>query len=330
VPTGAADKTGDSLSPWWRHVAILVMVGGFSVLSVLKVLTYKNAPPIPAKVTDPGGTVLLTREDIERGQDVFLKHGLMEHGTLWGHGAYLGPDYSAEYLHRLAEITQDTIAVTRFGRSFAQIASEARSVAAAEATAALRTNRYDATAGSLVFTPGEAASLRIQQEEWSRYFGERRPAPGLPDRYIRDPEEIRVLTGYFAWAAWATVAPRPGKDYSYTNNFPYEPLIGNRPPPQAFLWSALSLVTLLGGLGLVLFMFGKFDYLGWRGEQAGSHVHEPPATGARLTPSQLATAKYFGIVGVLLRTGGCAAHAPHAGRVGLHQTPEAGVPQLWT
>jgi nitric oxide reductase subunit B len=28
---------------------------------------------------------------------VFLKHGLMEHGTLWGHGAYLGPDYTAEH-----------------------------------------------------------------------------------------------------------------------------------------------------------------------------------------------------------------------------------------
>ncbi len=92
------------LSPWWRHATILVMIAGFSVLSFVTVLTYTNAPPIPARVTDEAGTTLFDRQVILHGQDVFLKYGLMEHGTLWGHGAYLGPDYSAEYLHRLAEI----------------------------------------------------------------------------------------------------------------------------------------------------------------------------------------------------------------------------------
>ena len=83
------------------------MIGGFSVLSVITVLTYTNAPPIPARVTDTAGTTLFDRGAILHGQDVFLKYGLMEHGTLWGHGAYLGPDCSAEYLHRLAEICND-------------------------------------------------------------------------------------------------------------------------------------------------------------------------------------------------------------------------------
>src|SRR6185295_18004056 len=92
------------LSPWWRHATILVMIAGFSVLSVVTVLTYTNAPPIPARVADVAGATLFDRALILRGQEVFLKYGLMEHGTLWGHGAYLGPDYSAEYLHRLAEI----------------------------------------------------------------------------------------------------------------------------------------------------------------------------------------------------------------------------------
>ena len=92
----SADAT--SLSPWWRHSVILVMIAGFSVLSLVTVLTYTNAPPIPEQAVDATGTVIFTGADILMGQEVFLKYGLMEHGTLWGHGAYLGPDYSAEYL----------------------------------------------------------------------------------------------------------------------------------------------------------------------------------------------------------------------------------------
>ncbi len=103
----SADAT--RLSPWWRHSAILVMIAGFSVLSLVTVLTYTNAPPIPEQATDGTGTVVFTGADIQMGQEVFLKYGLMEHGSLWGHGAYLGPDYSAEYLHRLSEVQKWSI-----------------------------------------------------------------------------------------------------------------------------------------------------------------------------------------------------------------------------
>src|SRR6185295_2547177 len=96
-----------ALSPWWRHSAILVMIVGFTILSIVTVETYDNAPPIAARAVDGAGRTIFTRDDVLRGQEVFLKYGLMEHGTLWGHGAYLGPDYTAEYLHRLAEICGD-------------------------------------------------------------------------------------------------------------------------------------------------------------------------------------------------------------------------------
>ena len=86
---------------------------GFTVLTVVTVLTYTNAPPIPRQVVDPTGAVLFTGEEIEGGQEVFLKHALMEHGTLWGHGAYLGPDYTAEYLHREVGIARDVLATAR-------------------------------------------------------------------------------------------------------------------------------------------------------------------------------------------------------------------------
>src|ERR1700690_1355232 len=137
----SADAT--SLSPWWRHSAILVMIAGFSVLSFVTVLTYTNAPPIPEQVTDATGSVLFTGADIEMGQDVFLKYALMEHGSLWGHGAYLGPDYSAEYLHRLSEVTLDTIATGKYGKLFAQLSPDQQSVVSARTVAALKENRYE-------------------------------------------------------------------------------------------------------------------------------------------------------------------------------------------
>ena len=188
------DPSETPLSPWWRHAVILVMVFGFSLLTLVTVLTYTNAPPIPERVADVAGATLFTREDIEHGQEVFLKYGLMEHGTLWGHGAYLGPDYSAEYLHRLAEITRDTLARERHGRSYADLDPDAAAGLDAAVHRLLKENRYDPTAGTLRFSPAEAAAWENQKAEWAEYFSGATPAPGLPAQYIRDPGELEDLS----------------------------------------------------------------------------------------------------------------------------------------
>ncbi len=198
------------LSPWWRQAVILVMIFGFSLLSLITVKTYQGAPPIPARVVDAQGRVLFTGADITQGQEVFLKDGLMEHGTLWGHGAYLGPDYTAEYLHRLAEIGRDSLAQARFGKPYRDLDEGQALEVGARLTATLKQNRYDAASGTLAFTGPEADAFRIQTGEWTRYFAGAVPAPGLPARFIHDPGELEHLTAYFAWATWATVAPRPG------------------------------------------------------------------------------------------------------------------------
>jgi nitric oxide reductase subunit B len=300
------------LSPWWRHAVILVMAFGFSLLTVVTVVTYTNAPPIPARVTDAAGATLFTRENVEHGQEVFLKYGLMEHGSLWGHGAYLGPDYSAEYLHRLAEISRDTLARERRALPYAALDPDAAASVDAAVHRLLKENRYDPHSGVLVFSSAEASTWVIQKGEWAAYFSGDKPAPGLPAKYIRDPGELDSLTSYFAWAAWATVANRPGKDYSYTNNWPYEPAVGNRPSASTFFWSALSLVTLLAGLGTVLFAFGRFDYLGWHGPSERGHVHDNALARWTPTPSQKTVGLYFGVVALLflLQTlaGGALAH----------------------
>jgi len=308
----ATFRPDDRLSPWWRHAAILVMVPGFAVLSFLTVLTYENAPPMPRRITDQAGTVLLTGADLQRGQDVFLKRGLMEHGTLWGHGAYLGPDYSAEYLHRLAEIARDGVARERQGRPYAELGPDAATAVDGAVRRLLKENRYDPANDTLGFSAGEAAAWEAQKAEWAQYFSGSTPPPGLPGSYIGNRGELEALGSYFAWAAWATVANRPGKDYTYTNNWPYEPAVGNRPSASTYLWSALSLVTLLAGLGTVLFAFGRFDYLGWHGESASGHVHDSSLARWSLTPSQKAVSLYFGVVALLFVlqafAGGALAH----------------------
>jgi nitric oxide reductase subunit B len=100
----------DILSPWWRRSAIVTIVVCFCVLGWLAKLTYSGAPPIPERVVGPDGPVLFTDADIVAGQQAFLRYGLMENGTIWGHGAYLGPDFSAEYLHTLALDAGTTVA----------------------------------------------------------------------------------------------------------------------------------------------------------------------------------------------------------------------------
>jgi nitric oxide reductase subunit B len=300
------------LSPMWKQAVILVMIIGFSLLTLVTVKTYAGAPPIPSLVVDGRGRVLFTGADIQGGQDVFFKYALMEHGTLWGHGAYLGPDYSAEYLHRLAETGRDTLAQARFGKPFQALATGQALEVGEELKLELKQNRYMPGTRTLVFTESEKESYAIQGREWAAYFGSDVAAPGLPPNYIKDPAELGRLAAYFAWAAWATVAQRPGADYSYTNNWPYDPMVGNTPTAAAYLWSTLSLVTLLSALGLILLVFGKFEYLGW----GGAAGHRPTQAGRLqhwvLTPSQKVLGLYLVVVMVLFLAqtalGGAIAH----------------------
>ena len=301
-----------SLSPWWRHSAILVMIAGFAVLSYITVRTYADAPPIPTRVEDGSGRTLFTSADILRGQEVFLKYGLMEHGTLWGHGAYLGPDYSAETVHEAVEVGRDTLARTRYGQPYAALEAGAAAGIADTVRRTLKENRYDPATGTLRFTEIEAAAWAASRHHWAEFFSGPTAAAGLPLKYIRERSELDDLATYFTWAAWAAVANRPGKDYSYTNNWPYDPAAGNTPSGPTYLWSALSLITLLGGLGTILFFFGRFDYLGWHQESSPGHSHDNRLLAWTWTPSQRATAWYLAVVAALFLAqtllGGVIAH----------------------
>ena len=301
-----ADNTSDSekLSPWWRNAVILVMIVGFSILIGLTVRSYKDAPPIPEQVLGPNGEVVFTGAEIQAGQQIFLKYGLMENGTIWGHGAYLGPDFSATYLHDLGLTAADTFAQQQSGQSYAALDAAGRAGVEAQVALLLKLNRYDDLNGVLTYTQPEVNAFQLQQVSWTNYFANPGTDAGLQAGLINDPQEIRQLTAFFAWSAWASVANRPGRDYSYTNNFPYDPLVGNKASTDAVLWSALSLIALLGGTAVVLFAFGRFNYLGWKGKK--EHVHPQMLPGGETTPSQRGTLKYFLIVALLLLAQGLA------------------------
>ncbi|MDP2603527.1 MAG: nitric-oxide reductase large subunit [Deltaproteobacteria bacterium] len=296
------------------------MVVGFTILIWLSAKTYQDAPPIPQRVVGASGEIVFTGEDIMAGQSVFLKYGLMDNGTIWGHGAYLGPDFSAAYLHALAVDAGEMIAKQKFGRPFAELSSVEQSVVSAEVQQLLKQNRYAVESQSLGFTEPEVFSYRRQIEKWTAYFSEPSNNAGLPAKYINDSREISQLTAFFAWTAWASVANRPGRLYSYTNNFPYDPMVGNTPTGDALLWSALSLIALLAGIAAVLFAFGKFDYLGWKGKSEHIHPQMLPGT---TSASQKAVIKYFLVVALLffaqVVVGGATAHyrAEPAGFYGI-------------
>jgi len=301
--------SSEILSPWWKNSVILVLVVGFAVLIWVATLSYTNAPPIPTKVLGLSGETIFAGDDILAGQQVFLKYGLMENGTIWGHGAYLGPDFSAEYLHALAVDAGEMLAKQLHNRGLRELTRAERSVVNAEVEELLKQNRYSPKAGTLIFTSPEETSYRNQIEKWTTYFSQPRLNRGLLVRHIKDPRELQQLTAFFAWTAWVSVARRPGKAYSYTNNFPYDPMVGNIPTTDAILWSALSLITLLGGTAVILFSFGKFNFLGWKGR--GEHIHPQMVPGVA-TESQRGTIKYFVVVALLflaqVLVGGATAH----------------------
>ncbi len=284
---GIKEAERESLSPFWRYGVLIVFLIGFGVLIWITAGAYKLAPPIPDLVVGPDGSTVFTGNDIRSGQEVFLKNGLMDNGTLWGHGAYLGPDFSATYLHNLVATIITSLGPPAAGTGGGASAVDTR------AAPILSQNRYDVRTHTLAFTQYEVDSYKNQIPYWKSYFSSSENSRGLSTDTVADPKDLRQVVSFFAWAAWASVAHVPGHGYSYTNNFPYDLQAGNQPSKDSLLWSAMSFIALLAGIGVVLFAFGRFDYLGWKGENTGPVKFQMPTA---TTKTQRSTLKYFVVV----------------------------------
>lgn len=272
-------------SGWVQGVGIVLLIG-FLIMGILAYYTYTEKPPIPQTVKTTAGAVLFTGADILEGQQIFLDNGLMEYGSIFGHGAYLGPDFTAEYLHRAA-----LSSIAFYGGSNSDTA-HLRTVQD------FKTNRYDAATGTLIFTGAQADAFEQCRAYYASFFGNPTTRFGLRPNDIRDPEQIRKLTAFFSWSAWAASAARPGHAYSYTNNWPPEPLVDNHVTADAIVWSMLSLAALLGGTGLLLAGFGRWNLMGWHGrEQQSMSFHAPDEVA--LTPAQNACAWFFFVMAAL-------------------------------
>jgi len=274
------------VSKGWVQAVALVVLFGFFVLGLLAYRTYTGQPPIPERVVDPEGNVVYTGEDVTAGQEVFLRNGIMEYGSIFGHGAYLGPDFTADYLRRSALSVRDS-----YG-------GEGSNQAAARTVEDFKENRYDSETGTLELMAAQVAAFEELRGHYGEFFGEPTTRNGLRPEAISNPEEIRQLTAYYGWTAWATSTLRPDKDYSYTNNWPPEPLVENEPTANVVVWSVLSLIALLGGIGLLFAAFGRWNFLGWHGREQQALSFRTPGDVA-LTPAQRACAWFFLVMAAL-------------------------------
>ena len=279
---GAGQPSGKReliVSKAWLQVAVLVFVVGFFVLGLLAYRTYQSDPPIPERAVDPSGATVYTGEDVQEGQKVFLDNGLMEYGSVFGHGAYLGPDYTADYLRRSSDSVRN------------QLGGDQSDLARQETISQFQDNRYEADTGTLPLSAEQARAFGELRAHYGRFFGDPTTRFGLRPDAITDPDEIQQLTAFFAWSSWAASARRPDHNYSYTNNWPSEPGVGNEPSANVVVYSVVSLIALLGGIGILFALFGRWR-LGWQGREQATLSFRLPGDVA-LTPAQRATAWFF-------------------------------------
>jgi nitric oxide reductase subunit B len=285
-PAEPADR-GRLVGKGWLQACALVMLLGFFVMGFLAYRTYTASMPLPATVVGPAGETVYTAEDVTAGQQLFQARGLMEYGSIMGHGAYLGPDYTADYLRR----------------STVFVDGQLRAAGTQDPQSALRemfrTNRYDESSGRLVFTELQVKAFAELERHYGAFFGEVSTRNGLIPQVITDPREIHQLTAFFSWTAWAAAADRPGLAYSYTNNWPPEPRVANGPTADMLLWSAASLIVLIGGTGALFAAYGRWSRtLGWHAEQAPALAFRQPGE-VGLTLAQRATAWFFFVIAAL-------------------------------
>jgi len=282
---------------WWLPLAIVLGIGIGSML-FMGTRTYQDAPPIPSFVDEQGGTVI-SADAVTRGQVVFLKKGLMNYGSMFGDGAGRGPDFTAYALHQVARAMRDHYVSSGGADADAALAATQREI---------KRNRYVEQANTVTISAAQAYGARELERRVAAMFRGGDSEAFQPAGYITDEAELRDLSAFFFWGAWVCGVERPGKSYSYTHNWPYDEMAGNRPSPQVMLWSVLALLGLVGSLGTVLFLYGRYSSIaGW--QPASRRADAPPDGSAAATVIQVdtmrptmlqhATYRYFAAAAVL-------------------------------
>jgi nitric oxide reductase subunit B len=280
---------------------LAVMTISFAVLLYYGREIYRHAPPVPDKVMTSEGTLLFTGQDILDGQNVWQSMGGHEMGTVWGHGAYQAPDWSADWLHKEALIILERLALESYNATFDKLTEEQQAALKVTLQKELRRNTYDEKTKILTVSVLRAGAIAHNSAYYSGLFtndparAKERDTYAIPENSLKDPERVRQLNAFFFWISWACVTERPGQEISYTNNWPPEELVANKPTGSLLLWTGFSVIMLIAGIGLMGWYYAR------RREESPESVPVAfPFKDEKQTPSQKATLKYFWIVSALL------------------------------
>ncbi len=287
---------------------VIAFVAALSVLLIGGRYNRDRVPPYPKAVVSEG-TVVIDGDAIRRGQRVYQRYGLMDHGSVWGHGSLRGADFSAKSLHIMGESMRRYVSNARFGRPYDQLVMEQRAVVDAVVLDDIKRNDYDPDTGRLEISRAKAQGFRDILAHWDRVFGEGDRPHGFLPNTVRTAEQREDLGAFLFWTAWAAGTNRPDANYTYTSNWPPDRSVGNIAPEQAILWSFAGVFSLLAVLGLVVYVVHRYRF--FYGEpqlvQMAKRTAEAP-----LTISQRKSAKYFLVVVLLflaqIMMGGLLAH----------------------
>ena len=285
----------------WYALATVILLS-FGVLGFFGVEIFRTMPPFPKQVVTTEGEILFEGQDIKDGQNVWQSIGGQTVGSIWGHGAYIAPDWNADYLHRESVIMLRKLA-EQDGLDYSTLPEEEKAKYQVLLRQELRKNTYDPTTGIITYSPLRAEAAREVGEHYAKLFlGDDAPEYvklrsdyALRGKSLEDPAKMAKMNAFFAWTSWVCVASRPGSDVSYTNNWPHDPVIGNVAPTSLHLWSGFSVLMLLTAVGILVYYYAQS-----KEDEEGPLPAEDPLRGMKPTASMRATIKYIWIVSALM------------------------------
>jgi nitric oxide reductase subunit B len=297
----------------WATLAAVMLVS-FSTLGLIGREIYLQAPPIPTEVRSTDGRVLFGPGSIMQGQQVWQSIGGHQLGSIWGHGSYVAPDWTADWLHREAVALLDARALARHGSPYGSLDAARRAALEAELRIGHRENTHDAENGILTVSTERAAAIDEVRAHYLSLFSNAPETARLREQYamkndsVPDLERREALAAFVFWTAWSASTHRPGDTVTYTSNWPHEPLVGNTPTSPTYLWTFVSIFLLLGGIGALVWYHAATS-----GREPPAVVPEQdPLKGLVITPSMRASIKFFVLAVALflvqVALGGITAH----------------------
>lgn len=281
---------------WIAFTAVIVC--SFAVLLWVGTRIYQQAPPIPKRVVTTDGTVVIPDDAIERGQNVWQSIGGMEVGSVWGHGSYVAPDWTADWLHREAtSILNQWASADSSKVLYDQLPLERQAALKERLQGMMRVNTFDASREAIVVSKERAYAIDGNLNYYGDLFAHGSDAYAIPRGALTDSIKLRELGAFFFWSAWAATTNRPNDNITYTSNWPHEELVGNKPSGDAIVWTGVSILMLLAGVGAMAWFYAT------KQRHAPDDADTPendPLLGYQPTPSQRATVKYFWIVSLLV------------------------------